>query len=155
LSYKIKSSKKWALKNPEKVKIIKIKNKIKHHDKYLEASKIYYKNKRKDPLFKMSRNISKAIWNWIKENKNYKHWEDLVGYTKEELFKHLENQFDQSMTWENYGTKWHIDHIKPLSWFSYETQFKEAWDLNNLQPMIAEENLSKGNRYEGKYRNIK
>jgi 5-methylcytosine-specific restriction endonuclease McrA len=53
------------------------------------------------------------------------------------------------MTWENYGIYWHIDHIKPLSWFNLETEFKDAWALSNLQPLEATKNLSKGNRYIG------
>lgn len=53
------------------------------------------------------------------------------------------------MTWNNYGPYWHLDHIRPLSWFNLETEFMEAWSLNNLQPLEAKLNLSKNNRYEG------
>lgn len=53
------------------------------------------------------------------------------------------------MTWDNYGKYWHLDHIKPLSWFDLETEFKDAWHLSNLQPLEATENLSKNNRYIG------
>jgi len=50
------------------------------------------------------------------------------------------------MTWENYGEFWHVDHVKPLSWCD---TIEEAWDINNLQPLKATENLSKNNRYIG------
>jgi hypothetical protein len=52
------------------------------------------------------------------------------------------------MSWENYG-KWHIDHIKPLSLFDLEDpeQLKQACHYTNLQPLWAEENIRKGNRY--------
>jgi hypothetical protein len=53
------------------------------------------------------------------------------------------------MTWDNYG-EWHIDHIKPISSFTFETcddeQFKECWSLENLQPMWGVENIKKGNK---------
>ena len=49
-----------------------------------------------------------------KEDKNGKHWEDLVGYTLKDLQLHLEQQFDEYMTWENQGSYWHIDHIVAL-----------------------------------------
>jgi len=76
-----------------------------------------------------------------------------VGYSIEELKKHLEGQFQEGMTWDNYGLKgWHIDHKTPDSWFTYSSmdcdQFKESWSLSNLQPKWAKDNLSKGNRYE-------
>ena len=52
------------------------------------------------------------------------------------------------MNWDNYGTKWHIDHIKPLSNFDLtdKKQLLEAINYKNLQPLWAEQNLSKGNR---------
>jgi hypothetical protein len=43
-----------------------------------------------------------------------------------------------------------IDYIS-FSWFKYssteEQSFKESWSLTNLQPMWAEENLKKSNKY--------
>jgi hypothetical protein len=151
-SYKIRA-KKWILNNKEKVKIIKQKNKQKYKTKYLEKEKIRNKVKRKyNPFYKLSKNMSKAIWDWLKGNKNYRHWETLVGYTMNDLKSHLEKQFYDDMTWENYGQYWHIDHIIPLSWFKDELDFNEAWKLSNLQPLKKFENLSKNNRYIGKYR---
>jgi hypothetical protein len=62
---------------------------------------------------------------------------------------HLEKQFTNGMTWEN-RNEWHIDHIIPQSLWKYETyddrEFKQCWALCNLQPLWAEDNLSKGNR---------
>ena len=51
------------------------------------------------------------------------------------------------MTWENYGRNgWEIDHIKPLSKcdLTDPEQFKEVCNYTNLQPLWAEDNLSKG-----------
>jgi 5-methylcytosine-specific restriction endonuclease McrA len=77
-------------------------------------------------------------------------WEKLVGYTIEDLIKHLENQFTGDMSWENYG-KWELDHIKPKSLFKYETaedaEFKKCWALENLQPLSKIENRKKRNKY--------
>ena len=57
------------------------------------------------------------------------------------------------MNWDNHGTYWHIDHIKPKSWFKYDSaehpEFKQCWSLENLQPLEAEKNLAKSNKYEG------
>jgi hypothetical protein len=84
--------------------------------------------------------------NGIKESKS---WETLVGYSLEQLKLHLECQFTDGMSWENYG-KWHIDHITPLSSFDIQNyndeNFKKCWSLENLQPLWAEDNLKKSNK---------
>jgi hypothetical protein len=81
-------------------------------------------------------------------------WREILGYTWEELKEHLESQFKDGMTWENYD-EWHIDHIVPKSWFNIEdvhdSALKECWALENLQPLWAYENISKNNRYSGPY----
>ena len=54
------------------------------------------------------------------------------------------------MSWENHSqTGWHIDHIKPLSRFdlSDREQFLEACHYSNLQPLWAEDNLSKSDNF--------
>jgi hypothetical protein len=68
-----------------------------------------------------------------------------LGCSVEELKGHLEKKFRSGMTWDNYG-EWHIDHIKPLSSFNLtdREQFLRACHYTNLQPLWAEENLSKG-----------
>jgi hypothetical protein len=77
------------------------------------------------------------------------------NYSIEQLKSHLESKFQLGMTWDNYG-QWHIDHIKPESWFKYDSiddeSFKKCWSLDNLQPMWAIENIKKSNKYEGQYR---
>lgn len=116
--------------------------------------KAYEKERKKDPKWRISSNISRRISKTLKIegfSKRKRHWEDLVGYTKEELVKHLETRFEEGMTWENYGSEWHIDHIKPISSFNITSleceEFKKCWELNNLQPLWAKENMRKGNRY--------
>lgn len=71
--------------------------------------------------------------------------EDLLGYTRDDLVQHMESLFHDGMSWDNHG-EWHIDHITPISHF-----LKEGKDaphvvhaLENLQPLWAFDNLSKG-----------
>jgi len=102
--------------------------------------------------YRLSRNIRAAIWHSLKGNKNGHCWEKLVGYTRKDLIFHLEKQFRSGMSWLNYG-EWHIDHIRPKSFFRFETyndpEFKKCWSLENLQPLWAFENLSKNNKLLG------
>ena len=84
----------------------------------------------------------------LKGNKNGYKWESLINYTQEDLRRHLEMQFTKDMTWENYG-EWHIDHKIPISIFNINgiksKGFQKCWELENLQPLWAEENTKKGN----------
>jgi hypothetical protein len=74
---------------------------------------------------------------------------DILGCTIEELIKHLEAQFKDRMSWENYGfgnDKWNIDHIIPCSSFDLTDpeQQKKCFHYTNLQPLWQLDNISKG-----------
>ena len=139
----------WVEKNREKSNQYKNNWKVNHREQNLKQARDYQNNQRKDPHKRVSMNMSKAIWECLKKNKNNITWLKFVDFSIDDLIRHLENMFTPEMTWENYGVYWHIDHIKPLSWFNLETEFKDAWALSNLQPLEAIKNLSKGNRYIG------
>jgi len=59
----------------------------------------------------------------------------------------LKSNFKPGMSWDNYG-EWHIDHIKPLILFDLtkRSQMLKAVHYTNLQPLWANENISKGVR---------
>ena len=104
------------------------------------------KREREDPSFRINRRISKAIWASLKGAKEFRKWEALVGYTLQDLMVHLERQFKDEMTWDNYGSYWEVDHIKPISLFN-DSEFKLCWELKNLQPLEKTENRKKGNKF--------
>ena len=71
----------------------------------------------------------------------------------EEYAKHLSKQFynhpktGEKMTFDNHGLHgWHLDHIIPLSTAKTEEDIIKLCHYTNLQPLWAEENLSKGNK---------
>jgi len=105
------------------------------------------------PQEKLTRNMSNAVYRVLKQNKGGQSWQDLVGYSAEELKQHLQKQFKEGMTWENYG-QWHVDHIVPIRSFTYDkptdTDFLECWSIENLQPLWGAENSSKGCKVNGK-----
>jgi hypothetical protein len=75
----------------------------------------------------------------------------IFGCKPSELRLHIESQFVEGMTWNNYSFNgWHIDHIIPL--FSA----KKSEDLiilshySNLQPLWKNININKGFKYESK-----
>lgn len=154
--------KKWKQNNPEKVKLgnksyrernrelIRIRNRIwskANPDKErAKAARL-----RSTVKGKLKGSISSGINQCLRGNKKGHHWEELVGFTGEELKKHIETQFSAGMSWDNYGIRgWHIDHIIPISFFQFtspkDTEFRMCWRLENLQPLWAKDNLCKSNK---------
>lgn len=105
---------------------------------------------RTEPRIRIDNNFSSQIRQSLDRGKAYRSWEVLVGYTLDQLVKHLESLFEDGMTWDNYG-EWHIDHRTPRTWFDYERAddpaFRACWALTNLQPKWGRLNMKKGNRY--------
>lgn len=83
----------------------------------------------------------------IKNNNGKKDFSvnELVGCDMPTLKRHLESKFSDGMTWDNYGSVWHVDHIVPCAVFdlSEAEQARECFHFTNLQPMFAEENMRK------------
>ena len=136
----------YYIKNKDKIRKKMLENKA----KIMEYKKKWERKELENPKFKLNKRIATAIWFALKGKKAGRCWETLVGYILQDLIQHLEKQFDDKMSWQNYGSYWHIDHRTPKSWFKYETaedeEFKKCWALANLQPMEARENMSKGNK---------
>ncbi len=86
-------------------------------------------------IFLKSRNLSK-------KNKTFV----IVGCTPNQLKEHLQNKFVTGMSWDNFG-KWQIDHIIPLSSAKSEKEIYTLCHYTNLQPLWAEDNLKKGNKF--------
>lgn len=71
---------------------------------------------------------------------------ELLGYSPSQLKETIESKFVDGMSWNNYG-EWHIDHIRPLSSFDKTENPKTINSLDNLQPLWAFDNLSKGSKF--------
>lgn len=124
----------------------------KNIDKHRENKRNYEKTRKSnDPLYKLIANFRTAIYTVLKENNlnKYGHYFEILKYSPEELITHLEGQFVEGMTWDNYG-EWHVDHILPITSFDFnevgDEEFLKCWSLSNLQPMWGDENIRKSNR---------
>jgi len=146
---KMESNRKWKAENAEKVK--------EHIRKWNAENPEYHSTWKKekyhtDPCYKLRNLTSCMVRSALKEGKG---GESILPYVDwdsyEELKEHIESQFEDWMTWDNHG-EWHIDHIKPQSVLleGVETmddpKFRECWALENLRPLEARENISKGNK---------
>jgi len=146
---KIKKTKREYRKNNKDKRNIHMREYYKNNnDKMREYHREYQRKRHKDPTIRLNHNITRAINKSLKGNKNGHHWEDLVGYTLEQLKKHLGKQFAEGMSWDNHSKDgWVIDHKIPISVFNFtkpeHEDFKRCWALANLQPMWAEKNFKK------------
>jgi hypothetical protein len=117
----------------------KAKNKISvSYDKeYLNklSNANYHKNKHKKKHIHAWRNILKRTLEYKGVKKSASTLE-LLGYTAQQLKQRIECQFNNGMSWDNYGTYWEIDHKKAVSRFNENTLPSVVNALSNLQPLI-------------------
>ncbi len=109
-------------------------------------NKLYENKKLKNNIhYKLKKYLRNRLRDAVKNN--YKSGSAVrdLGCSVGDLKLWLEKQFQNGMTWDNYG-KWHIDHIIPLSHFDLtdKKQSKKACHWFNLRPLWANENLSRG-----------
>ena len=142
----------WQKENYEHRKKYMDEYREKNSDRIRIVKRTYEKTrKHNDPLYKLISNFRTAIYQVLKENNIGKngHYFEILGYTPEELISHIEKQFKDGMTWDNYGD-FHIDHKIPISSFNIkeigDSEFMKCWSLSNLQPMWGEENIRKSNK---------
>ena len=100
---------------------------------------------------KINNSIKSNIYHSLKGNKNGRNWENLVGYTLNQLIKHLKKTLPIGYSWDDYFSgKLHIDHIIPISAFNFkkpeDIDFKKCWALSNLQLLSKEQNQKKYNK---------
>ncbi len=116
-------------------------------EKFKEIARECQRKRRANPMLALSGRVSRMIRASLSSGaKARRSWEDLVGYSLSDLVIHIERQFAPGMSWEN-RDEWHIDHIVPVSAFSFESpedpDFKACWALTNLRPLWAADNLRK------------
>jgi hypothetical protein len=178
---KIKNScKMYKSKNLNEIKKKNKDYAIKNKDKMLQYKKTYYKNNiekykqygidnrerlstqsvklvlhklKTDPIYRLQFNIRSRIRAAfrLKKATKCKKSEELLGCSIKIAKEHLETKFLPTMTWENYGKYWHIDHIIPCSSFdlSIEEEQKKCFHYTNLQPLFAVTQIINGIEYIG------
>lgn len=114
-------------------------------EKFLKRRREKWQNDIEFKLVEVTRNRMRVM-----VVKGYKsaHAMELVDCTPKELKEWLEAQFDERMTWENFGKgkdKWNIDHILPCAKFDLtkENHQKVCFNYRNLRPLWEKENTQK------------
>lgn len=118
--------------------------------KTMEYRKKWYYDKRSlDQIFKAKSNLRVRYHHFLKDRSFGKSSSVLkyLGCSFDLFYKYIESQFQEGMSWENYG-EWHVDHIIPLAYFNFEEKedWFIAWNYRNLQPLWKKDNLEKSSR---------
>ena len=72
---------------------------------------------------------------------------EYLGCTYGEFAIHIESLFKDGMNWTNRHL-WQLDHIEPISRAVTEEDVRRLSHYTNLQPLWAEDNNRKSNKYE-------
>ncbi|MDX1032798.1 HNH endonuclease [Sinorhizobium medicae] len=142
----------WYQSNKEATKANNDKWKRENPDKMREYANRSASKRAEDPKYRLECAVKQGVRRGLLSgSKAGRRTFEVLGYSPDDLRRHLEKRFQPGMTWDNYG-EWHIDHEIPLSAFNYQTpddiDFKRAWALSNLQPLWAFDNLSKKDKLE-------
>lgn len=80
-------------------------------------------------------------------------YQNLIGCDIDFFKKWIEFRFSNEMSWTNFGTYWHIDHIIPINAFNFrnENDKRICFHWTNLQPLEAKANMSKSDTFQMHY----
>jgi hypothetical protein len=156
------AKKKWRDANLEKSRLYVRKCDAKNKHKRSVYQKSWYENNKSEILKKNKewkagyRKTKKGVCDYfirnsirrVLESGSASKYAKEIGYSRDDLIKHIESQFKEGMSWEN-RSEWHIDHIKPISAFLNEgiDDISVINSLSNLQLLWAQDNIKKGASY--------
>lgn len=117
----------------------------KNRDSVLRKAKERYRaRKQSHPIIAVKDNIRHRVRLALRSNpmRTFK----LIGCQAGQLRDWLQSQFTKSMTWQNYGKAWVVDHIHPLASFDLtdRKQLLQACHYTNLRPLLRWKNAAKG-----------
>ena len=130
-------------------------NEIRRQDpKYKEWYNAYRreydrKKRQTDPEFRLRSNVSRRVREMLTQDKSDSAMK-YVGCDVQQLKTHLEARFEENMTWENYGSFWHIDHIIPCNSWNLKNVFEQfcCFNYRNLQPLWGIDNITKNDKFD-------
>ena len=129
-------------------------------DTYMENNRKWRSNNKEAIRKKENERLHNNISLRLKKSCRTRIWYALkrVGPTKRRSLKlidcdidflkaWLQSNFKEGMTFDNYGSYWHVDHVIPCSLFNLtiDDEINHCFKWTNLQPLEASLNISKQN----------
>lgn len=136
-------------KRREQRKSWRSRDRVLRPDKWKQKAREEKKKAYKNPLNRLVYLARNRVYLAIRGNKKSDKTFELIGCAHADLINHLEKKFKPGMTWENYGPRWHVDHIRPCASFdlSDPAQQRQCFHFTNLQPLWAKDNLVKSYKW--------
>lgn len=137
----------WRQDNAEQFH--KICAKYRSKDGYQEKNNKYKRdNYNNNPQERKRRHYRMYLRDYIFRGKVSKKIDTIVGLSQEQMRDWLEFNFKPGMTWDNYGTFWNLDHVKPCCAFDLteKQEIYNCFSWKNTLPVYCKENLEKFNK---------
>lgn len=139
----------YYVKNYAKIKETQASWNDRNKDKLMDYHKNYHKNRSlQDIHFRIKRNLRSRFKACVVGSGNC--MMPLLSCSLDFFKSWIEFQFskDSNLSWENYGTYWHYDHVVPCASYdlSKEEDIAECFHWSNFQPLNKQKNLQKGSK---------
>ena len=138
--------KEYSKNNKEKLRVIHKRWVENNNERYNELQRKYLNT---NINLKISKRLNGRLRHALKNNMKPLKTLELLGCSIEYFIEHIKIQFQEGMSWNNYGhDTWHIDHIKPCSSYDLSNlkEQKLCFHYTNMQPLWAKDNLIKHNK---------
>jgi len=124
---------------------------LKNNQKWRSENREHIRKKENERLrtdfsFRLRKNCRTRIYQALKGIRGKTHHSiEYVDCDVEFLKKWLEYNFEDGMTFDNYGPYWHVDHVIPCAKFDLTdpNEIAHCFHWVNLKPMKGSENMSK------------
>ena len=100
-----------------------------------------------NPHIRIVEALKSRVHRVLKDKLTTRSWK-YIGCCKLQLTNWIEFQFDENMSWDNYGSYWHIDHVIPINMFNIQDKqhINICFHWSNLRPLEKKQNMSKSNK---------
>lgn len=100
--------------------------------------------------FREKRKWQIALRRYVVEKNPSTFYAPYFGLDIENLRKWFEVQFENGVSWEDFGKKWQFDHIIPVTYFDFaaESELKMCWNFTNTRVEQFQRNKDHGNRLD-------
>jgi transposase len=149
IAKKRETARAWHRRNPEKKRQSTDAWIAKNPERYRAMVRRARKKLQDDPKYRALHNLRTRLRQLVSRGRAVSVKQNsLIGCAPSFLVTYLTVRFKPGMTWENYGSAWHIDHVAPCASFdlSKKREVRKCFHFTNLQPLWAQENADKLDR---------
>lgn len=100
--------------------------------------------------FREKRKWQIALRRYVIDRNKSRFYAPYFGLDIEKLRQWFEVQFENGISWEDFGKRWQFDHIIPVTYFDFsnEVELKMCWNFTNIRIEMFQKNKDRGNRLD-------